>query len=148
MSSTKNIISGAAIGTALGCLAAFLYPRRHELLDRLQESSATLNQLGEKAREYGETLFDKGRHLRLRKVEYRDRYLTGGLFGLTIGAITALLVAPKTGKALRRQLAQTYHDFSDKSEHIIHQFRNNSHPAQKAKGRRLKVEGRRQKAES
>jgi len=140
MPSTKNILSGAAIGTALGCLAAFLYPRRHELLGRIQEGSTALNHIGEKAREYGETLLDKGKQLSLRRVEYRDRYLTGGLLGLTVGALSALLIAPKTGKALRRQLAQTYRDLSEKSEQVIHQFRNNSHPIsilkQKPKGRR------------
>lgn len=147
MPSTKNIISGAAIGTVIGCLAAFLYPRRNELLERIQEGSATLSHIGEKAREYGESLLDKSKLRNLRRVEYRDRYLTGGLFGLTVGAITALLIAPKTGKALRRQLAQTYHDLSEKSEQVIHQFRNNSHPIPPVK-RTTRARARRVKAKS
>lgn len=136
MPATKNIIAGAGIGTVIGCLAAFLYPRRYEILEQIRENSATFNNIKNKAREYGETLLDKGKRFGLQRVEYRNRYLTGGIFGLTVGAITALLLAPKTGKALRKQLSQAYRDLSEKSEEMVHKFNYNSHPFAKTRKKR------------
>lgn len=114
---TKNIISGAAIGTLIGTLAAFIYPRRQEIVDNIRDQS-------EKARGLGEALLRKGD---FRRVEYRDNYWKGGLLGLLVGAGTALLMAPKSGKQFRGQLTRAYNDLSEKSEELIHQFQKNSH---------------------
>lgn len=120
MTSTKKMISGAAIGTLLGSLAALLYPRRQEIIERIRDHSEDLNDFKEKAREYGKR-FD------FRRVEYRENYWKGGLIGLIVGAGAALLIAPKTGKNLRGQLTRAYNDLSERSEEVIHQFKNNSH---------------------
>jgi gas vesicle protein len=126
MISAKKILSGAAIGTLLGSLATFLYPRRYELIEQLLENGENLNAFTNKARDYGEQLFSRGR--RTRRQESLNGYLRGGLLGFAIGATTALFSTPKTGKALRGQLAKAYQGLSEKSEEVIHQFRNNSHP--------------------
>lgn len=127
MLSTKKIISGAAIGTLLGSLASFLYPRRREILEHILDNAENLNSLKDKARGYGEFLLSGGRNTRRRDV--LQSYIRGGLFGFAIGAATALLSTPKTGKNLRGQLAKAYRELSEKSEEVIHQFRNNSqHP--------------------
>lgn len=127
MASAKKILSGAAFGTLLGSLSAVLYARRYEILQKLDKRSSNLNHLTEKAREYGESLFNSRKKLRFQKAEDLDKYWKGGLVGLLVGAGAALLVAPKSGKSLRGQLSRAYEDMSEKSEKLIHQFKNNSH---------------------
>lgn len=127
MTSTKKLISGAAIGTLLGSLAAFLYPKRHEIIENILDRSEDISHLADKARHYGEALLNTGKQLNFRRVEYRTNYWKGGLLGLLIGAGTALLVAPKTGKTLRGQITRAYNDLSERSEGFVHHFKNNSH---------------------
>lgn len=126
MTSTKKIISGAAIGTLLGSLVALAYQRRNEILERVRDHSGDFNDLKEMAKEYGGALINKGRQLNFRKMEPRTNYWKSGFIGLMAGAGAALLLAPKSGKSLRGQLSRVYNDFSEKSEEVIHQFKNNS----------------------
>jgi gas vesicle protein len=136
MESHKKLIAGAALGTLLGSLAAILYPRRYEIIEQIKNHSEDMGGFTGKAREFGESLLNSGRRLSFRKVEYRDNYLKGGLIGLIVGAAAALLAAPSTGKNLRRQLSHAYNDLAERSEEVIHQFKNNSHnPFARARAR-------------
>jgi gas vesicle protein len=127
MASTKKIISGAALGTLLGSVAAFLYPKRYEILERVRHHSADIGELTEKAKKYGESLLNKGKQLNFRRIEYRNNYWKGGLIGLIVGASAGLLVAPRSGKTLRAQITRAFNDLSEKSDEVIHQFKHNSH---------------------
>ena len=46
-------------------------------------------------------------------------FLLGALFGGVIGAATALLFAPKSGKELRRDIADTTADMYDKATDLV-----------------------------
>jgi len=46
-------------------------------------------------------------------------FLMGTLVGSVIGAISALLLAPKSGKELRQNIADTTHDIRDKANDIV-----------------------------
>lgn len=127
METTKKVIAGAALGTLLGSLAVALFPRRYEIMEHIKNHSEDFNDLPGKAREFGESLLNRGKRLSFRRVEYQDNYLKGGLIGLIIGAGAALLAAPSTGKNLRRQISHAYNDIAERSEEVIHQFKTNAH---------------------
>ena len=127
MESTKKIIAGAALGTLLGSLAVVLFPRRYEIMEQIRNHSEDFSDLPGKAREFGETLLNTGKHLNFRRVEYRDNYLKGGLIGLIVGIGATLLAAPSSGKNMRKQLSNAYNDLAERSEEVIHQFKNNAH---------------------
>lgn len=134
MVSKKKLIAGAALGTFLGSLAAILYPKRNRIINTLKGQPVDF---GEKARQYAEVLLNKGK-FPLRQESRRESYLRGGILGLFLGAGTALLLAPKSGKQLRSQVSRTYNDISDKTEHVIHLFKNNSHRPFRSMGTKKK----------
>ncbi|HEV8051013.1 MAG TPA: YtxH domain-containing protein [Parachlamydiaceae bacterium] len=127
MESTQKIIAGAALGTLLGSLAVVLFPRRYEIMEQIKNHSDDFNDLPGKAREFGESLLNSGKRFNFRRVESRDNYWKGGLLGLIVGVGATLLAAPSSGKNLRKQLSNAYTDLSEKSEEVIHHFKNNSH---------------------
>ncbi len=45
----------------------------------------------------------------------RKGFLIGAFFGSVVGGISALLLAPKSGKKLRKDISRKYHDVSDKT---------------------------------
>lgn len=120
---SKKLFSGAALGSILGTMAALFYPRRRDIADYIRDHSDDINHLTNKAREYGNSLFNRGSRQR----EINNNYLKSGILGAFIGASAALLLAPKTGKALRGQLTKAYSDISEKSEDFVHHFKNNAH---------------------
>ena len=128
MGSIKNIIAGATVGTLLGSLAVLIYPEKNQILEFINKRSSNLNELTGKAKEYGESLISKGKNLNFRAVETRTNYWKGGLVGVILGIGTGLLMAPKPGKVLRNKISQACTDLSEKSEEVIHFFKNNSHP--------------------
>lgn len=127
MTSSKKIISGAAIGTLLGSLTAMLYPKRREIIENLLERTEDISELAEKAREYGEALFNKGSRISFNRSGYRNNHLGSGLIGFLLGASAAMLASSRKGRALRVQLARAYNHLSGKSEEFVHHFKNNSH---------------------
>jgi gas vesicle protein len=54
-------------------------------------------------------------------------FLKGAIMGGLTGTIAALLLAPKSGRELRGDLACTYDDLCDKSQHFSDQVREKSH---------------------
>lgn len=128
MAHTKKIASGAALGTLLGSLAAMMYPKRREIIEHVMDRAEDISHLAEKAREYGEAFMGNGKLFNFgHKTESKANYIKGGLIGFLIGAGAALMMAPKTGKNLRGQLARAYNDLSERSEEFVHHFKNNTH---------------------
>ena len=127
MTTSKKIISGAALGTLLGSLAAILYPKRHEIVENLIDRTEDISNFAEKAREYGETFLNKGKQFNFRKIDNRYSFLKGGLVGFLLGASSALLATTRSGQKLRGQFTRAYNNLSEKSEEFVHHFKNNSH---------------------
>jgi gas vesicle protein len=126
MASSKKIISGAALGTLLGSLAAVMYPKRREIIEHIMDHAEDIGDIAGKAREYGEAILSKTQLFNSGRTNHAGHYLKGGLVGFLIGAGTALLIAPKSGKNLRGQLARAYNDLSERSEEFVHHFKNNT----------------------
>lgn len=115
----KKIIAGAALGTLLGSLLVALYPKRNEIFDAIQDQSTDY---ADKAKQFANIMLNgKQAH------NAGNTFLKGSILGALLGAGAALLLAPKTGKQLRNQVSQAYNEFSDKTEHVVDLFKNNSH---------------------
>ncbi|AJS59468.1 YtxH domain-containing protein [Paenibacillus sp. IHBB 10380] len=46
-------------------------------------------------------------------------FLWGTLLGSVVGSVTALLLAPKTGSELRKDIVDTTHQVSDKTQQLV-----------------------------
>ena len=46
-------------------------------------------------------------------------FIIGAFFGSVVGGISALLLAPKSGKKLRKDISRKYHDVSDKTHDVV-----------------------------
>jgi hypothetical protein len=121
MTSAKKIIAGAALGTLLGSLIVALYPKRNEIFDVIREQSTDY---ADKAKQYADLILN-GKQAIARNTN--NSFLKGGILGALLGAGAALLLAPKTGRQLRNQVSQAYNEISDKTEHVVDLFKNNSH---------------------
>lgn len=124
----KNVVAGALIGTLLGSVSAILIPKQRKIL-------AQLNRPGwaKKARDIGGRVYDEVRHWSEHEKEVdASVFVKGALLGLLLGAGTALLLTPKTGKQLRNNLAQGYQDFADKTQELM-EYVNHESPIIKKK---------------
>lgn len=62
-------------------------------------------------------------------------FALGALFGSVCGGVTALLLAPKSGEKMRKEIAKKYHKASDKAGDLICDFKNcSSKMVHKVKG--------------
>ena len=117
----KKIIAGAALGTLLGSLLVALYPKRDEIFDAIQDHSTDY---AEKAKQFANIMLN-GKQAVTHNAG--NTFLKGSILGALLGAGAALFLAPKTGKQLRNQVSQAYNEISDKTEHVVDLFKNNSH---------------------
>jgi len=74
-----------------------------------------------------------GRAFSHAKEEPHAHYWKGGLVGILLGTGLAFLIAPKSGKQLRTQVARTYNDIFDKTQEVVHLFKNGTHPFQRTR---------------
>lgn len=106
----KNVVSGAILGSILGSLSAMII------------SNHKLNRSGwaKKARNIGERVFDEVKHWsEPEHNEGNSIFVKGAFLGLLIGAGSALLLTPKTGNELRKDLIEGYQDIADKTQEIL-----------------------------
>lgn len=73
-------------------------------------------------------------------------FIVGAAVGSLLGSVAALLVAPKSGKKLRQEISDTYHDLSDKTHDLADRGRNfvhsfNTHSEELAKKAKSAVNG-------
>jgi gas vesicle protein len=116
----KGLLTGAALGTLIGSVAAALYPKRKEIIKAIQDESEYLSR---KAHDVADSM------PRFRREPPRSNlFIAGSLFGLFVGAGAALLLAPKTGKGLRNQIARKYNEINDKTHEIIDLVQHNAEP--------------------
>lgn len=133
MDNTKEVLIGAALGTLAGSLLIALYPMRNEIAKALQEQK---DYIAEKAYETGEYLVNEAqeRFPYERKRKPTNNFLVGSVVGALAGAGLAFLLAPKTGKQLRKQLAEAYSEVTDRTHEYIDQMQlNGAHLAKRPK---------------
>lgn len=123
----KNVIAGIITGGVLGSVSAILIPRRQKIIEQMKNPAWT-----EKARNIGAKVYDEVRHWADAEEDEEDTsiFVKGALLGLLLGAGSALLLTPKTGKQLRDNLFQEYQDLSDRSQEIL-EYINQQYPLAK-----------------
>ncbi len=112
----KNMMSGAVVGTLIGSVGALLYPERKKLAAAFKSQKKDwLSQ----AKDISHNLLEEVKHFREGKNEEAAHFLKGALLGLALGAGSALLLAPKSGKQLRHNLKKNYQDVSKKTQDLL-----------------------------
>jgi len=50
-------------------------------------------------------------------------FVIGAIFGGVLGGVAALLLAPKSGDRMRKDLCKKYHEVCDKAQDVVDDFR-------------------------
>lgn len=139
---TKEFVVGAAVGSLLGSVAALLIaPKageelRQDLCDGYCNIAGKTQDFADKSRSMAKNIGDQTCDWACKAKSFvndagqtikrwtsgeeeedttRD-LLIGGLIGGVLGAAVGLLLAPKPGQELRRNLADTYEDISERTQ--------------------------------
>lgn len=129
---TKNmngIVMGALLGTMLGS-AAFLFPKREMLISKMR---AKTKELADKTKDFGDTFYEEFKNFGKgqKKELVSEDIVKGTLLGFLLGAGSALLLTPKSGRQLRKDLSATYQEMAEKTRGVMKFI--NHHPALKRK---------------
>lgn len=112
----KGAVVGAALGSLLGSLASLLAPEHAE------------KGWASKAKSLGSNLFEDI----LKTTEGNGTipdFVKGALVGLVLGAGSATLLTPSTGKNVRKNLSKGYQNISEKTQDILHFIQKNANGA-------------------
>ena len=131
--SNKEVIIGAALGTLVGSLGAVLLPKQKVILKKMKDQVA---EWFDQAKGAGESTYNKVKGLRIATKDTENHnFAIGACVGVLLGAGSALFLAPKSGKQLRKDLTQTYQDVTEKTIELIdflnfqNATQNNAHKA-------------------
>ncbi len=127
-----DFIKGALLGGILGGITGLLTAPKSgkELRDDILESYNTLN---DKTHEFTDNIRESGK--RLSSVFSQDEdhqnvsFLTGSAAGAVIGAVAALLLAPKSGRKLREDLGDKYDEIRQKAKKFSTHIGDQGHQA-------------------
>ena len=122
----KEFAVGAAVGSLLGSVAAFLIaPKagkdlREDICDAYCSASDKAHELTEKGRSMAKRFRGESEE----DESFAKELLIGGLIGGVVGITAGLLLAPKSGKQLRHDITEIGeeiydkgHDFAKNTEH-------------------------------
>lgn len=116
---TGDFVKGALIGSVLGSVAGLLFAPKsgHQLRDEIANG---FHQVTEKGEQCASALKAKGEQLLHKNSETdKETFLMGGAVGAVIGAVAALLLAPKSGEELREALGEKYEQIRGKAEDFV-----------------------------
>lgn len=130
MAKTPGVVLGAMMGALLGSMGAVMAPKRKKLLSELKNQQKGW---AEKAKNISENVYEElKKHWGHADEDIEvGHFVKGALMGMLVGASSALLFTPKTGKQVRNQLSQQYQNALDKTQEIIHSI--NHHPKTRSK---------------
>lgn len=113
MAKLKDLMLGALAGSMIASTFALL-GSRETLLKKLKNQS---QDWADKARNVKENVLEgltESRKSRLRKT-----FLFGTVLGFLMGSGSAAFLTPKTGRQLRKNVTQKYHDVADTTQDIM-----------------------------
>lgn len=121
-----DFVKGALIGGVLGSVAALLSAPKsgRELREDIAD---TYNNVNQKSHELASNIRDKKRQLTRYLIngehepEYRSgsALIQGGIAGVVVGAVAALLLARKPGKKLRQDISNKYEQIRHRAEDFV-----------------------------
>ncbi len=125
---TKEFVIGATVGSLLGSVAALLAaPKsgeqlREDICDAYCTISDTTQDWADRAKTAvnGARKTVKGWVGEEEEEDTTKELLIGGVAGAVIGVAIGLLLAPKSGEKLRREIADTYEDVADRTQQFRH----------------------------
>ena len=120
----KGMVLGALVGTLMGSISALLLPQQRHLTKKFKNQAQDLLS---KAKIIKENVMDMKTWTEPKTNIAKNNFLMGTVVGLLVGAGSALLLAPKSGKLLRKNLSDTYQDVADKTLEIVDSFQLNNH---------------------
>lgn len=125
----NGIVMGALLGTMLGS-AAFLFPKRQMLVNKMRAKS---KEIAEKTKELGDSFYEELKHFgnSPKKSVASEDIVKGTLLGFLLGAGSALLLTPRSGKQLRKDLTETYQEMAHRTRGVMRFI--NRHPTLKKK---------------
>lgn len=123
MSKLKGMMFGALAGTFIASAFALLGSRQ-TLIKKFRSQTQGL---AERARNVKENFEDIYGLMESKRSRNRKTFARGTVLGLLIGAGTAALLTPKSGKQLRRDLTHKYHGVADKTQDVIHFINQNGY---------------------
>ena len=121
MTDMKEFVKGALIGGAIAGIAGLLLAQKpgSMLMNDISDMYDTAQQKGN---DFVEAMKEKGSCLTACAEDESDvhsSFLIGGALGAIIGGVAALLLAPSSGKKLRKVLGNQYDDFREQAESFI-----------------------------
>lgn len=102
----KGIILGAMLGTMVGSASAIFMQKN--VKDQIRS-------FGESAQEAVDGFFNWSS----RKDGENTTFAKGAVLGLLVGAGSALLFTPTTGKKLRQNISHTYQEMAEKAQELL-----------------------------
>lgn len=132
MSKKNNMILGSVLGSILGSVSAAMLPKDSDALKTLNEQK---NKWTEKAKKVSEKLYHDVSNWTEPKSDVATRnFIAGALVGLLIGAGSTAFLTPKSGKQLRKNVSDKYHNVADKTQEVldfINEYAGSAKPAVK-----------------
>jgi len=118
MAKTPGVVLGAMMGALLGSVGAVMAPKRKELLAEFKNQQKGW---AEKAKNISENVYDElKKHWGHEETEVdMGHFVKGAVMGMLVGASSALLLTPKTGKQVRNQLKNQYQHAVDSTQKVI-----------------------------
>lgn len=127
MGRTKGMLFGALAGSLIASAVSFLNSQP-DLVKKLRRQSQDWTG---KAKNIQENLWEDLQSLsESRRIQRRKTFLKGTFLGLLLGIGSAVLLTPKSGKQLRRELTQKYKGVSDKTHDIVEMINRNGYRKQ------------------
>lgn len=123
MRKVKHMLLGAVAGSLLASTLALL-GNKNDMKSKLKSQAKNWANL---ANNFKENIDDLRDATETRRTRGRKSFAKGAFLGLLLGVGTAALLTPKSGKQLRKNLTQGYHDVADKTSEVIHFINENGH---------------------
>lgn len=117
--SHNGFVTGAALGGLIGSVAGLLLAPKSGK-DLRCDIAETYCDVTEGAEKYGKKIKEKGEHLLHFNSEKEDsattNFLIGSVIGAVVGATAAVVLAPKSGSELRKNITKTYDDVKENAD--------------------------------
>ena len=118
MAKAPGVVLGAVMGALLGSVGAAMAPKGKKMLADVKGHQ---KEWAEKAKNISENVYNEMKNHWGHEESEVDlsKFVTGAVVGMLVGASSALLLTPKTGKQMRSKISEHYQTATDKAQDIL-----------------------------